>query len=147
MSQRENKWINTIESVSEIDLSLYNSNLFSIKTSGTITNIINGFIGEEVIIYANTTGIVLEHNSAKLNLSPAENYTMNAGDIITFKQYNGFWREISRSTKYINRGLTANRPTNVKIGQQFFDINLVKPIWVKQITPSIVWVDSNGTEV
>ena len=50
-----------------------------------------------------------------------------------------------RTSQPIQNG-TA-RPTNPEIGEMFFDITLGKPIWCKQITPNIIWVDAIGSEV
>lgn len=45
-------------------------------------------------------------------------------------------------------GTTAKRPTtNLYVGRPYFDTTLTKPIWVKAISPSIVWVDATGTPV
>jgi hypothetical protein len=45
-------------------------------------------------------------------------------------------------------GSTLNRPTaNLYVGVSYFDIDLGKPIYCKQFTPSIIWVDSTGTTV
>lgn len=45
-------------------------------------------------------------------------------------------------------GTTAARPTkNLWIGLQYFDQTLGYPVFVKQISPSIVWVNYNGTTV
>jgi hypothetical protein len=44
-------------------------------------------------------------------------------------------------------GTTANRPININIGHTHFDTTLNKPIWCKQVTPSIIWVDSTGATV
>jgi hypothetical protein len=45
-------------------------------------------------------------------------------------------------------GATANRPTsNLWIGRTFFDTTLNKPIWVKAVSPAVVWVDATGAIV
>jgi hypothetical protein len=45
-------------------------------------------------------------------------------------------------------GSTAKRPTSyLYVGLPYFDIDLGKPIYCKQITPTIIWVDSTGTTV
>jgi hypothetical protein len=45
-------------------------------------------------------------------------------------------------------GVTANRPASLLwIGRPYFDTTLGKPIWVKQVNPSVVWVDAAGTSV
>lgn len=45
-------------------------------------------------------------------------------------------------------GTTANRPTkNLWIGLSYFDTTLGFPVFVKQISPSIVWVRYDGVVV
>lgn len=45
-------------------------------------------------------------------------------------------------------GTTANRPTTILwIGRRYYDTTLSKPIWVNQVTPSIVWKDAAGVTV
>lgn len=45
-------------------------------------------------------------------------------------------------------GTTAARPTkNLYIGLGYFDTTLGYMVWVKQISPAIVWVNYNGTVV
>ena len=44
-------------------------------------------------------------------------------------------------------GTTAQRPTAPTLWQQYGDTTLGKPIWCKQITPSVVWIDATGTTV
>lgn len=45
-------------------------------------------------------------------------------------------------------GSTSERPTNCSVGHCFFDTNLGKPIWAKQVTEnSVTWCDANGTIV
>jgi hypothetical protein len=45
-------------------------------------------------------------------------------------------------------GTTANRPTSkLWIGRGYFDTTLGKPVWVKQVSPTVVWVDATGTTV
>lgn len=43
-------------------------------------------------------------------------------------------------------GPTADRPDSLLwIGRFYFDTTIGKPIWVKQVTPAVVWVDGVGT--
>jgi hypothetical protein len=43
-------------------------------------------------------------------------------------------------------GLTAARPTkNLYIGLSYFDQTLGFPVWVKQISPTVIWVRYDGT--
>ena len=44
-------------------------------------------------------------------------------------------------------GTTALRPTNPVLYQPYFDTTLGKPIWCKQISPSVTWVDATGASV
>lgn len=45
-------------------------------------------------------------------------------------------------------GTTAARPTNnLYIGLGYFDTTLGYMVWVKQVSPTIVWVNYNGTVV
>lgn len=45
-------------------------------------------------------------------------------------------------------GTTAKRPTsNLYVGREYFDTTLGFPVWVKAISPSIVWVRYDGTPV
>jgi hypothetical protein len=45
-------------------------------------------------------------------------------------------------------GPTASRPTSgVWVGFQFYDTDLMQPIWVYQVTPAIAWADANGLTV
>jgi hypothetical protein len=42
-------------------------------------------------------------------------------------------------------GTTAQRPTkNLYISQSYLDTTLNKPIWVKAVSPAIVWIDATG---
>lgn len=41
------------------------------------------------------------------------------------------------------RGVTCNRPKNVKVGFMYFDTDLNKPIWYGNAG----WIDANGTSV
>jgi hypothetical protein len=43
-------------------------------------------------------------------------------------------------------GTTAQRPTSMLwLGRQYWDTTLNKPIWVQQVTPTVVWVLADGT--
>jgi hypothetical protein len=43
-------------------------------------------------------------------------------------------------------GTTAERPTSLLwLGRTYWDTTLNKPIWVKQVTPTVVWVLADGT--
>lgn len=44
-------------------------------------------------------------------------------------------------------GTTAARPTNPALYQYYFDTTLDKPIFCKQVTPSVIWVDATGASV
>jgi hypothetical protein len=56
------------------------------------------------------------------------------------------WQRIV--TSLVQSGSTLNRPTKTLwLGRTYYDTTLSKPIWVKQVRPSIVWVDASGTPV
>jgi hypothetical protein len=45
-------------------------------------------------------------------------------------------------------GITSARPTNrLYVGLGYFDTTLGYMVWVKQVSPSIVWVRYDGTTV
>ena len=45
-------------------------------------------------------------------------------------------------------GTTANRPTKLMwLGRTYFDTDLGIPIWVQQVTPTVVWCDATGAPV
>jgi hypothetical protein len=45
-------------------------------------------------------------------------------------------------------GTTAQRPTKqLWIGRTYWDLDLDLPIWVKAISPAVVWVDAAGNTV
>lgn len=45
-------------------------------------------------------------------------------------------------------GTTSQRPAKeLWVGRTYFDTTLNKPIWVKTVTPSVVWVDATGATV
>jgi hypothetical protein len=45
-------------------------------------------------------------------------------------------------------GSTAIRPTvNLYVGLSYFDTTLGYPVFVKQVSPSIIWVNGSGTPV
>lgn len=53
------------------------------------------------------------------------------------------WTGINNSIKL--SGTTAERPTNVSVGDCYFDTDLGKDIYVKKVNNNVVtWVDSNG---
>lgn len=54
----------------------------------------------------------------------------------------------SYSRKYRGADTTANRPVNaLEIGDWYYDLTLGYPIWVHQITPSIIWHNGAGASV
>jgi hypothetical protein len=57
------------------------------------------------------------------------------------------WLKVISSMK--QSGTTAQRPVSpgLWVGRQYFDTTLGHPVWVKQVTPSVVWVDATGTTV
>jgi hypothetical protein len=45
-------------------------------------------------------------------------------------------------------GTTANRPTtSLYIGRRYYDTTLGYPVWVHQITPTIIWHNGAGASV
>lgn len=45
-------------------------------------------------------------------------------------------------------GATIDRPTSVLwIGRRYFDTTLTKPVWVKQVKPTVLWCDATGATV
>lgn len=45
-------------------------------------------------------------------------------------------------------GATADRPTSgLWVGRQWFDTTLGYPVWVKQVNPTVVWVNASGIAV
>lgn len=45
-------------------------------------------------------------------------------------------------------GTTVNRPIkNLWIGRRYYDTTLSKPVYIYQVTPSVVWKDAAGTTV
>ena len=52
-----------------------------------------------------------------------------------------------QSIQTIKNGTPQSRPTPIAIGDNYFDTQLGKPIWCKQISPSIIWVDATGATV
>ena len=52
-----------------------------------------------------------------------------------------------QSIQTIKNGTPQSRPTPIAVGDNYFDTQLGKPIWCKQISPSIIWVDATGATV
>ena len=52
-----------------------------------------------------------------------------------------------QSVQTIKNGTPQSRPTPIAVGDNYFDTQLGKPIWCKQISPSIIWVDATGATV
>lgn len=45
-------------------------------------------------------------------------------------------------------GTTANRPTtNLYVGRIYYDTTLGYPVWVHQVSPSIIWHNGAGASV
>jgi len=45
-------------------------------------------------------------------------------------------------------GTTANRPTvNLYVGRGYYDTTLQYPVWVHQVSPSIIWHNASGAPV
>ena len=46
------------------------------------------------------------------------------------------------------KGATSARPTtNLYVGLSYFDTTLGYPVFVKQVSPSVVWVNASGSTV
>lgn len=39
------------------------------------------------------------------------------------------------------------RPVNPSLNQEFFDLTLGEPIWAKQVSPTVIWVNAAGVQV
>ena len=60
------------------------------------------------------------------------------------------WLNDVNAATYRISGTTAQRPLAVNIrtiGQIYFDTTLGQPVWCKQITPSVIWVNAAGVSV
>lgn len=60
------------------------------------------------------------------------------------------WLNITHNTVITLRtaGPTSERPTkNLWLGRTYFDTTLTKPIWIKQVTPAVLWCDATGATV
>jgi hypothetical protein len=56
------------------------------------------------------------------------------------------WRKVIESLQ--QSGPTASRPTTfLWVGRRYMDTTLGYPVWVKQVSPSVVWVNAAGTTV
>jgi hypothetical protein len=60
--------------------------------------------------------------------------------------YQSWFASIQRWLSPVGQvGTTAQRPTkNLYVGQSYLDQSLNKPIWVKAVSPAIVWMDATG---
>jgi hypothetical protein len=60
------------------------------------------------------------------------------------KELKDLWNAIrTLGNRTLNNGTTAERPTTVIIGQQYFDTTLGRPIW----WDGTEWVDSTGSSI
>ena len=58
--------------------------------------------------------------------------------------FGSVWRYLG----FVQSGVSTNRPTNVIVGDCYFDATLGKPIWVKSVGGNTIeWVDANGDSV
>lgn len=65
---------------------------------------------------------------------------------VAWSQVFSRWHRII--TASAQSGTTAQRPaTLLWIGRRYFDKTLGIPVFVKQVNPSVVWVDAAGTSV
>ena len=64
-------------------------------------------------------------------------------------QWQGYFRGLEQELDDItSSGPTTSRPTTrLFIGRPYFDTTLTKPIWVKQLSPTVLWCDATGATV
>lgn len=63
--------------------------------------------------------------------------------------YQAWFASIQRWLSPVGQfGTTTTRPTtNLFIGQPYFDTTLGYMVWIKQVSPSVIWVNGAGTAV
>ena len=93
----------------------------------------------------------IDFNQIKIQYGKYEypNYYSSISNIYPLKTKlpNDWWYSKPLSVQPVTADQTAYRPTAPILGQMHFDTTLGKPIWCKQTTPSVIWVDSTGTTV
>ncbi|WP_195264564.1 hypothetical protein [Clostridium sp. 1001275B_160808_H3] len=129
---------------------------FQIQTStkhNQLLKIMNETLTELIIQHNmtnNYTELLVGNSGAGLNiqtavgdivLKPATN-KVYANGVLYMLENGNYGRAVMASS-----GSSALRPTPTYIGQPYFDTQLGKPIWCKQFSPSVIWVDANGSVV
>ena len=94
----------------------------------------------EIVYCTNITGDVMTITRAQEN-TIAHNWYV--GDFVA----NLFTAGSANQFAQVNSGSTSNRPIPTKIGQFYYDTTLGYPIYCNQITPSVVWHNSQGSPV
>lgn len=63
--------------------------------------------------------------------------------------YQAWFASIQRWLSPVGQaGTTAQRPTkNLYVGQPYYDTTLGYPVWVHQVSPSIIWHNGAGAAV
>ena len=52
---------------------------------------------DEISLYFSIAGVVIDHAAGNIFLPGGANFTSAVGDIITLRNFNGAWREVSRA--------------------------------------------------
>jgi hypothetical protein len=68
----------------------------------------------------------------------SDSLSPNDGDALVYNSASGLWAAAAN----LNAGITSQRPSNPRIGTQFFDVSLGIPVWFNGVS----WVDANGTQ-
>lgn len=102
----------------------------------TLNGAINPFM-EEIVYCTAISGDVLTVTRAQEG-TIAQNW--NIGDFIVNLMTAG----TAQNFLQVNSGSTSNRPVPTAIGQFYYDTTLGYPVYCNQITPSIVWHNSQG---
>lgn len=62
------------------------------------------------------------------------------------------WKAFMDQVFYICQGISSSGPSNQRptkllyVGRSFFDTDLGKPIWIRQVSP-VIWVTSDGNPI
>lgn len=55
--------------------------------------------------------------------------------------------DILLSSSVASDSIGTVRPSNPSLNQEFFDLTLGEPIWAKQVSPTVIWVNAAGVQV
>lgn len=116
--------------------------LLSFKTGNDTDFIINHNMANnylELVSGNNSQGFIIQSAIGDVNIKPGSGKCYINGEVFGYD--NGSYGRLIQATN------GATRPIPKYIGQPHFDTNLGKPIWCKQYTPSVIWVDATGTTV